>query len=138
MKKASSSFLDTNILVYAVAEHDPRLDIASSIVAEGGTISVQVLNEFANVLSRKWKWSWPDITMAVSNVLTLCAPPVPLTVAVHDRALALATRGSFSFYDALIIAAALEAGCTTLLSEDMQDGQVIEQKLTIRNPFRTS
>jgi predicted nucleic acid-binding protein len=54
----------------------------------------------------------------------------------HQRGLAVAERYRFSFYDALIVAAALESGCTTLFSEDLQDGQVIDQTLTVRNPFQ--
>ena len=62
-------------------------------------------------------------------------PPVPLTLAIHEAALALASQHSFSLYDALIVASALEACCDTLLSEDMQHGRVIDTRLTIANPF---
>ena len=63
-------------------------------------------------------------------------PPVPLTLATHEAALALASQHSVSLYDALVVASALEADCDTLLSEDMQHGRVIDARLTITNPFR--
>lgn len=132
----AATFLDTNILVYAVASDDPRHEMAIAVQQEGGTISVQVLNEFANVLQRKLKWDWPDTEAALAAVRKLCPTPRPLTLATHERAIGLAAKAGFAFYDALIVASALDAGCTTLLSEDMQDGQVIEGRLTIRNPFK--
>ena len=82
------------------------------------------------------KWEWPDITEALLSVRAVCPSPVPLTTRTHEHALTLAATSGFAFYDALIVAAALQAKCTVLLSEDMQDGQVIEGRLTIRNPFR--
>jgi predicted nucleic acid-binding protein len=65
----------------------------------------------------------------------LCLPPLPLTLSIHEAALEISARTGYQFYDALIIAAALEAGCTPLFSEDLHDGQVINGGLTIRNPF---
>lgn len=129
-------FLDSNVLVYAALQPDRRTAVAKDLLAQGGTISVQVLNEFANVARRKLRRPWPEIARALADIRAVCPAPLPLTVATHEAALALATRHGFAFYDALIVAAALEAGCATLLSEDMQDGQVIEGRLTIRNPFR--
>ncbi len=129
-------FFDSNVLLYTLVEDDPRQAVATRLLAEGDTISVQVLNEFATVARRKLKLSWFEIGETLSALRSLCPPPLPLTVATHETALALASRHNFAFYDALIVASALEAGCATLLSEDMQDGQVIEGRLTIRNPFR--
>ena len=130
-------FLDTNVLVYAALQPDPRSETARVLMARRGTISVQVLNEFVNVAHRKLRRSWPEIMTAVRAIRDLCPPPVPITMAIHEAALRIASRTGYQFYDALIIAAALESGCTTLFSEDLQDGQVIEGSLTIRNPFRT-
>ena len=62
--------------------------------------------------------------------------PLPLTVATHEAAVRLAARDGTAFYDTLLVASALEANCDTLLTEDMQDGRVVEARLTIRNPFR--
>jgi len=129
-------FLDSNILIYVLAEGDPRQAVAAKQLAQGFVASVQVLNEFANVARRKLGLPWPDVTAALSALRVFCPAPVPLTVATHEAALLLAARLGFSFYDSLIVASALEAGCTTLLSEDMQDSRVVDGRLTIRNPFR--
>lgn len=132
----SGAFLDSNVLLYTLSTNDPRQTTAIRVVAQGGTISVQVLNEFASVAYRKLKLSWPEVERALAAVRALCPPPRPLTLATHEAAVALASRHGLAFYDALIVASALEAGCATLLSEDMQDGRVIEGRLTIRDPFR--
>lgn len=128
-------FLDTNILVYAAGTQDRRAEIATALVAEGGIISVQVLNEFASVARRKLDRPWPEVVSALAAFRVLCSEPRPITVATHEAALEIAERDGFNVYDALIVASALEAGCTTLLSEDMQDGRTIAGRLTIRNPF---
>ena len=127
-------FLDTNILIYAFAADDPRSDLAEALVAAGGVISVQVLNEFVNVSRRKLGREWADIENAVGVLRDLLDAPIPLTVELHDAAIALARDHGFAFYDALIVAAASQSGCVTLYSEDMQHGQTIDG-LTIRNPF---
>jgi predicted nucleic acid-binding protein len=129
-------FLDTKVLVYAAAKDDPRAAIATALLAKGGRISVQVLNEFASVARRKLNWPWPDIAEALSAFRILCPDPLPLTVATNEAALEIAERDGIGFYDSLIVASAIEAGCTTLLSEDMQDGRAIVGTLTIQNPFK--
>ena len=132
---SSPPFLDTNILIYAVLQPDPRSDVARGLLGRRGTISVQVLNEFSNIARRKLHRPWPEIVTALSAIRRLCMPVRPLTLATHDAALRVAAQTGYAFYDALIIAAALEAGCTMLFSEDLQHGQVIDGQLTIRNPF---
>jgi predicted nucleic acid-binding protein len=132
---SSPFFLDTNVLLYASLQPDARSDAARVLLARRGMISVQVLNEFTNVARRKLHRTWPEITTALKAIRVLCLPPLPLTLPTHEAALEIAARTSYQFYDALIIAAALEAGCTTLFSEDLHDGQVINGGLTIRNPF---
>lgn len=128
-------FFDSNILIYTLASDDPRQTVATGLLAKGGTISVQVLNEFANATRRKLKLTWAEVAEALTAIRQICAALVPLTVATHEAAIRLAARYGFAFYDALIVASALEAGCVTLLSEDMQDGLLVEARLTIRNPF---
>ena len=114
---------------------DPvRADRAEELLAGCGTISVQVLNEFASVALRKLRMSWPEIREVLTELRAVCAVE-PLTIETHERALRLAERYGLSLYDALIAAAALIAGCRTLYSEDMQDGQLIDGALRIRNPF---
>lgn len=128
-------FLDTNILLYTIGQDDVRTPVAEALVQQGGVVSVQVLNELASVAHRKLKMSWQDITDALGALRVLCPSVVPVTVETHGAALRLAMRHRFHIYDALIVAAALEADCRTLYSEDMQSGQVIGGRLTIRNPF---
>ena len=131
-------FLDTNVLVYGIAQDDTRTLQAAALLRQGGVISVQVLNEFANVARRKLRRSWPEIADALAALRVLFPDPRPMSLATHDAAVDIAARHGFAFYDSLIVASALEAGCSTLLSEDMQDGQVIGGRLTIRNPFGRS
>ena len=129
-------FLDTNVFVYAVAQDDPRSQSAEELISAGGTVSVQILNEFAAVVRKKTKMPWREIHLALESVIVLCPKPLPITIDTHKEALAIAEKYGYRIYDALIVASALEARCTILYSEDMQDGQVIDSKLTIRNPFR--
>ncbi len=131
----AKAFFDTNVLVYTVAEKDERTAVAEALVAAGGVISVQVLNELAAVGRRKLGMTWEEIGEALGAIRALCPSPVPLTIETHDAALRIAAQYGFHIYDALVAAAALEAECTTLYSEDLQDGQVIDGRLTIRNPF---
>jgi predicted nucleic acid-binding protein len=128
-------FLDTNVLVYSLVADDPRAAIATALLEQGGAISVQVLNEFTSTAIRKLKRSWSDVTAALAAFRRLLPNPLPVTSAMHEAALEIAQRDRLSFYDALIVAAALEAGCSTLLTEDMQQGRVIDGRLTIQNPF---
>ena len=132
---SDKAFLDTNILVYVVGQKDERTSKAEALVANGGVISVQVLNELASVSRRKLGLSWEDVGDALAALRVLCPSPTPLTTDTHDAGLRLAAKYGFPFYDALIAAAALEAECITLYSEDFQDGQAIEGRLTVRNPF---
>ncbi|HEY2016006.1 MAG TPA: PIN domain-containing protein [Bryobacteraceae bacterium] len=128
-----SPFFDTNVLLYAVRPEGPRAERARLLIAEGGLISVQALNEFTNVARRKLGQPWREINEKLGAVRALCEVK-PLTVATHERALALAERCGYQIYDALQLASALENGCNVLYTEDLQDGQQIEG-LTIRNPF---
>jgi len=130
-------FFDTNVLVYIVGQAVERTEAAEALLAAGGVVSVQVLNELAAVARRKLGMSWEDITDALAAIRVLCPAPVPLTVDTHDAALRIASRYRFHIYDALVVAAALEAECTTLYSEDFQADQVIDETLTIRHPFIT-
>lgn len=130
-----SRFLDTNILVYAFAANDPRSTRAELLMAEGGVIGVQVLNEFTHVALRKLRWRWPEIEAALAVIETLLGPPRPLTAAIHAQAVRLARQHALGFYDALIVAAASDAGCRELCSEDMHHGQKFGN-LVIDNPFR--
>jgi predicted nucleic acid-binding protein len=130
------AFFDTNILVYTIGQHDTRTAIAESLLGAGGIVSVQVLNELAAVMQRKLRMPWEEIAEALVAVRVLCPSPTSLTSETHDAALDLARRHGWHIYDALIVAAALQAGCSTLFTEDLQHGRVIDGRLTIVNPFR--
>jgi predicted nucleic acid-binding protein len=128
-----SAFFDTNILVYA-QQADRKADQARALFAVGGKLSVQVLNEFTSVSRRKQKRDWREIAEAISDVLAVVDPPLALTLDLHVAARTLAEDHRLSFYDALIVAAALEAGCDTLFTEDMQHARKFGS-LTVVNPF---
>ena len=131
----AKAFFDTNVLLYAVAENDPRSAQAEELLAAGGVLSVQILNEFVSVARRKILMSWSDVTEALDAFRVLCPSPLPITMEIHEAALKIADKHVYNIYDALVIAAALEAGCATLYSEDLHSGQMISGQLTIRNPF---
>ena len=131
-------FLDTNVLVYAIGEDSKRTPRAEALLADGGVISVQVLNELAVVARRKLKMAWPQVVAALAAIRQLCPEPLPLTVDTHAAALRLASDHGFHFYDALIVAAALEAECDVVYSEDLQNGKVVDKRLRIENPFAGS
>jgi predicted nucleic acid-binding protein len=134
----ASAFFDTNVLIYAVARDEPRSAQAEQLLASGGVLSVQILNEFASVARRKIFMSWSDVTEALDAFRVLCPSPVPTTVELHEAALGIAEKHGYNIYDALVVSAALESGCTTLYSEDLHDGQTIDGRLNIRNPFARS
>jgi predicted nucleic acid-binding protein len=129
------AFLDTNVFVYAMVQDDPRSHRAEELIAEGGRVSVQVLNEFVSVARREIRMSWKEVREALEAIRILCPSPVPITIDTHETALRISEEYGFGIYDALIAAAALEAKCVTLYSEDFQEGQIIDNQLTIRNPF---
>lgn len=134
MSAPDRPFVDTNVLLYLLADDDAKAGRAEALLAGRIVISVQVLNEFANVARRKLGLAWPEIVQALVDIRRF-ADVRPLTLDTHERGMALAKRYRLGVYDAMIAAAALEAGCTTLASEDFSAGQRFEGRLTIRNPF---
>lgn len=130
----SRTFLDTNVILYLLSGDGPKADRAEALLAKGGIVSVQVLNEVTSVCRRKLGMPWQEIDELLLAVKAACEV-VPLTLETHERAVAIAKRCGLSFYDANIIASALLAGAEEVWSEDMQDGMNIDG-LTIRNPFR--
>lgn len=131
-------FFDTNVLIYVLAKNDPRSKRAEELLAAGGILSVQILNEFASVARRKLLMPWSEVAEALAAIRILCSSPLPLTVKTHEAALKIAERHGYGIYDALVVAAALDAGCETVYSEDLHDGQTIDGQVTIRNPFDQS
>lgn len=128
------SFIDTNVIVYLASGDPAKADRAEGIVAEGGIVSVQVLNEFVNVARRRMRLSWEEIHAFLSGLRALLRVE-PLTLAVHETGLRLAERYGLSTYDAMIAAAALCNDCDVLWSEDLQDGMLIDGRLRVANPF---
>jgi predicted nucleic acid-binding protein len=104
------------------------------VLSDGGIVSVQVLNEFASVATRKLGMSVAEVRESLAVVRAVCRV-VPVTEETHDRGLELVERYGLSVYDGLIAAAALLAGCAELLAEDLQAGQVVDGRLTVTNPF---
>lgn len=131
---SAEAFIDTNILVYAFAGDEARRPQARRIVAAGGVVSVQVLNEFVDAARRKLRQDWPQVQEALASLSAVLDPPLPLTHETHALALDIAERYRLQIYDALILSAAKLAGCRVLYSEDMQHGQAIEG-VVICNPF---
>ena len=131
------SFFDTNVLVYLASADATKADQAEAVVAAGGSISVQVLNELTNVTRRKMGLSWEEVSAFLATLRGLLTVH-PVTVETHEAGLRLAARYGFSVYDAMIVGTAVEAGCDRLWSEDMQHGLVLAEGLRIVNPFRAS
>lgn len=135
-------FIDTNVFIYHLDATDRRKQkLADKIVREAlssgnGCISSQVVQECLNVALRKAAVPLsPDAARAYLDAVLVPLMAVTASEALYHRALDVQSRWRFSFYDSLIVAAALQAGCRTLLSEDLQHGQVLDN-LTVVDPFR--
>ncbi|MCU7919120.1 MAG: PIN domain-containing protein [Candidatus Thiodiazotropha sp. (ex Epidulcina cf. delphinae)] len=128
------AFIDTNILLYLLSNDADKADRAEAIIRKGGLISVQVLNELTSVARKKLAMPWKEINEFLALIRSLC-PVEPLTIATHDKGRSVSERYGLNVYDAMILSAALLAECRILYTEDMQDGQLIDQQLRIRNPF---
>lgn len=128
------AFFDTNVLLYLASRDEAKASRAETLLQNGGTTSVQVLNEIANVARRKMDMTWAEtheFLWLIRELLTI----VPLTEEVHEVGIRLAERHRLGIFDGMIVAAALTSGCDVLLSEDMHDGLTVEGRLAIRNPF---
>lgn len=129
------SFFDTNVLIYIASGDSVKADQAEAIIGNGGAISVQVVNELANVARRKMRMSWQD-THSLLSLLRGLLTVHPVTIETHETGFALAERYKLSIFDAMIAASALHADCDTLWSEDMQHGMALDDRLRVVNPFR--
>ncbi|WP_068306002.1 PIN domain-containing protein [Pararhodobacter sp. CCB-MM2] len=129
----SGRFFDTNIILYLL-DDGPKRDVAEKLIAEGGAISVQVLNEVLVNCLRKAKMTWDEAGEFLDGIREICSV-VDLTPEIHDIGRALGARYQLAVYDAMIVAAALQSGATQLISEDMHHGLVVEASLVIDNPF---
>jgi len=131
---AERIFLDSNVMIYAYFKQDEKKQQTSKhLISQNAIISTQVLQELTNTLHRKMGVDYSIVRL----ILQECAKNCELKTNTSDtifKALDIAEKYGFSFYDSLIIASAIESECTTLYSEDMQHNQRVEN-LTIKNPF---
>jgi predicted nucleic acid-binding protein len=130
----SKPFIDSNVILYLLSSDNTKADKAEAILEAGGIISVQVLNEVVSVCRRKLQMEWSEVD-AVIQAVKASVEIVPLTEATHELAVQICRSYQLSFYDAHICSAALGAGSKVVLSEDMQDGIVVDS-LVIKNPFK--
>jgi predicted nucleic acid-binding protein len=134
---ADKTFVDANILIYAYTADEPaKQEKALKFLDDcRPVISIQVLREFANVLLKKRNVKHEDIKEILSEI-TEIADVVHEDLALIFASFDIHERYKYSFYDSLIIAAAVKSQCRVLLSEDMRDGQIINGTLKIINPLR--
>jgi predicted nucleic acid-binding protein len=130
-------FWDTNVLVYCYDKNQSERKVKAQTLSfelPDINISTQVMNELAFVLSKKQGLDWDlvaGVLLEVSQNFTIYTNTAETII----KATSIAPKYQFSFYDSLIISAALECGCNILYSEDMHHGQLIENRLKIVNPF---
>lgn len=136
MKRTSetSTFIDTNILLYLLSKDNRKAEIAEALVNNKCSISVQVLNEMTNVARRKLNMSWQDIEEFSNLVQSFCNIE-SLTVETYKKGVKIASKYQLNVYDAMIVASAHLASCDVLYTEDMHDGLIIDGRLRIANPF---
>lgn len=130
----SKTFVDSNVIIYLFSTDKHKKGIALSLLSTEYLISTQVINENVNVCLKKLKLSKAEAFAHGNKLITTyqIASILPSTI---SKAFQICLKYSFSFWDSLIVSAALENNCNILLSEDMQDGLLIENRLTIKNPF---
>lgn len=130
----ADAFFDTNVLLYLLSADAGRADRVEKLLAGRGTISAQVLNEFAAVALRKLKMSVTEVREVLDTIRAVCNVE-SVTAETHERGMAIHEQYGFSLYDSVLIAAALIAGNKVMYSEDLQHGQLIDDQLRIVNPF---
>lgn len=128
-------FIDTNIVIYSLDKDGPKQQTALALLADKPVMSVQVLSETANIMRRKLGFDITAIRAVIHRISQECLSLQPINLSTLNNAFDIAERYRFSHYDSLIIAAALQAECTTLYSEDMQHGQIIDNRMMVINPF---
>lgn len=129
-----TAFFDSNTLLYSAGSEPAKAARSDELLLRGGWISVQVLNEVANVSRRKMRHDW-DRTRILLDTIQHFVAVLDLTRQSHVLGVEMAERYRLSVYDGMIVASALLAGCDTLYSEDMHAGLLVEGRLTIVNPF---
>ena len=131
------AFLDTNILIYFYSEDDERRRNAahSALNTHDCVTSIQAMNESSNVWLRKFNWSASKIKEPLDNIEMVCDEVLPIYRNTINEALSLKERYGYSFFDCLMLASALNGNCQIIFTEDMGDGQIINDTLRIVNPF---
>ena len=128
------TFCDSNVLLYLFDQDVAKKRVATDILKGGTIIHPQVICEVANVLKRRFKLDKKSVVEAVKDMMTFC-DCVPATEETLKSAFKLIDRYDFQFFDAIIVAGALESDCTILYSEDMHYNLLVEKQLRILNPF---
>ncbi len=131
--RADRPFFDTNVALYLLSGDARKAAIAEDLLAGGGILSAQVLNEFVAVARRKYGAPWDTVQRVLDTLCQVCTV-VPLTLQTHRHAVQWSRKFGFSIYDATILASAAEAGCDRVFTEDLQHGQAIGT-MRIHNPF---
>ena len=131
----ASAFFDTSVLFYLLSSDAAKADRVEELLASGGVISVQVLNEFSAVCRRKLRMTQSETLEVLEPVRSACRV-MPLTEETFEKGMQVSGDYGFSIYDSMIVAAALLAECSILYSEDLQHGQVLDKRLTVSNPFK--
>lgn len=127
--------VDTNVLLYSLDESYPgKQTISERLLGRRPVISTQNLSELLNVLTKRWKYSKQKAIQTTNTLLATCRY-IPTERGTIQHAFDLVHHYDFQLFDSLVVAAALEAGCTRLYSEDMQHGLLVENQLQVLNPF---
>jgi predicted nucleic acid-binding protein len=131
------AFIDTNIFAYIQRKDDPvKSQISQDTIAFFDcVISTQVVNEFSSLFTKKYPIPIDEIRKVLASIYANCEL-VTLTSILSDKALSLHDQYGYSFYDSLMLAATLKADCSYIITEDMQDGQLIENKIKIVDIFQ--
>lgn len=129
------NFIDTNIVIYSLGQDPQKHEKALLGLANKPVLSVQVLSETSNIMKRKLGYDIDAIRAVINRIAESCAILQPVTISTLNKAFDIAQRYQLSHYDSLIVAAALQANCSLLYSEDMQHGQIFDSQLKVVNPF---
>ncbi|MGE0698319.1 MAG: PIN domain-containing protein [Hyphomicrobiaceae bacterium] len=129
------TFIDSNVLLYLLDDDVAKATRAEAVLANGGVVSAHVLGEVTNVLrGRRWNRPWSDVH-TVLRAIRANTIVLPVSDVTHARGVEYAERFQLQFFDALHLASAVLANCTTLWTEDMHNGLIVDG-CTIRNPFK--
>ncbi len=128
-------FVDSNICLYLLDDEGPKKEIAKAVLKTNPIISTQVINENVNVLFKKYRHLTTIEIVAHTKFLIHNCRVENIKILTINKALFIKEKYQLQWYDSLIVAAALQANCTTLYTEDMHHGLVIEGTLSIINPF---